>query len=205
MKVRPKVRNDPTAAVYTPKPRANRIRTRGSTSTTTTTAEPLTGDEQTGNDQNYQQISRFNKDFYQDAPRHRNFQRPSAKSVRGGEQVNMRKYVRFCSTSNTVLSIQKRFKYESFALDTQESQWSTKISENSFRPVDADSPKTAKSLKSEFSRDSEPDIVTAGPSASAEANGVRSKYNEIINGIFILMYFIIGNLPAESQLIAERK
>lgn len=88
------MRNDPNNApsVYTPKSRNSRVRVR--TSTTTTTAEPQTAsssssEQESDGDQNYQQISRFNKDFYQEAPRHRNFQRPSAKSVRNNEQVNV--------------------------------------------------------------------------------------------------------------------
>lgn len=84
LQVRPKVRNDP-ASVYTPKSRNSRVRVRGSTTTTTTEQSSV----ETGGDQSYQQISRFNKDFYQDAPRHRNFQRPTAKSVRGDGQVSL--------------------------------------------------------------------------------------------------------------------
>lgn len=87
VQVRPKLRNDPSNTVaYTPKPRNSRIRSRPSTTTTT---ESVTAASPDGADQSYQQISRFNKDFYQDAPsRHRNFQRPSSKPARTNEQVN---------------------------------------------------------------------------------------------------------------------
>lgn len=59
-------------------------------------------------------------------------------------------------------------------MDTQETQWSTKFSDNSFRPVDGDAAKQPKSLKSpdSASREAEPDIVTAGPIDSAENNEV---------------------------------
>lgn len=64
--VRPKNRYDSSTVQYTPKIRSGRIRTRP----TTTTATPTTTNApevDTYIDESYHQISKFNKDFYQEA------------------------------------------------------------------------------------------------------------------------------------------
>lgn len=73
-----------------------------------------------------------------------------------------------------MICFKKRFKYDRFALDAQESQWSTKLSQNSFIPVDPESPKSAKSLKNsyDFSSEAEPEIVTAGSLLDDDTNEV---------------------------------
>lgn len=66
--IRPYTKQDAATVGYTPKPRTGgRLRTRPTTtlSPPTTTRDP---EVQTYVDESYQQISRFNKDFYQDAP-----------------------------------------------------------------------------------------------------------------------------------------
>lgn len=48
-----------------------------------------------------------------------------------------------------------------FALETQESQWSPKLSLNSFQPIDSDIKGKSINFTNDF--EAEPEIVTAGP------------------------------------------
>ena len=69
--------------------------------------------------------------------------------------------------------MQKKYGSTRFALDTQESQWSTNLNQNSFHPIDPDS--KSKSLKDLFNdvNVEEPEIVTAGPTVSNEDDSVQ--------------------------------
>lgn len=67
LKVRPKGRYDSSTVQYTPKIRSGRIRTRATTTTAVPPTTTMAPEVETYVDESYHQISKFNKDFYQEA------------------------------------------------------------------------------------------------------------------------------------------
>lgn len=127
------------------------MRQRRPATTRTPATSTASGKDEASNNDSYQQISRFNTDFYQEST-------PSTTNHRGGNQQ-----VTFAHTKSVnrhsihFLSLQKNHRYSShFGLKSEETRWSVKSNQSSFQPIDPDA-----SVEEETVVENEPMIVTA--------------------------------------------
>lgn len=91
-------------------------------------------------------------------------------------------------------------------MDAQESQWSTKLSQNSFIPVDSETGKTGKSIKKEheYNSDEEPEIVTAGSLLDDETEQVVNILGLLNQSLYKCFVYFEGLIYAEGWIFVRR-
>ncbi len=158
--MRPRSRYETTTQQARTTKKRTDLRQRRPTTTQRTPSSTISGKDEASNSDSYQQISRFNTDFYQEST-------PSTTNHRGGnQQVKyfdqtvckiVMNFESFCVFLLLLLKKNHRYTGSHFGLKSEETRWSVKSNQSSFQPIDPE----ASFEDDDTVVENEPMIVTA--------------------------------------------